>query len=97
KPFRRAMAEDAEAFDEVRVSLKEAQRTFADDNSLTAMPHGFEAYDDHRHADAIKLKSILISEDLPKVAFTSNDVVDRVERLARDAMPLLLWGREIAE
>ena len=95
KPFRRAMAEDAETFDKVRASLKETQRTFADENSLTSMPRGFETYDDHRHADAMKLKSILVSEDFPKVAFTSNDVVDRVEKMARDAMTFLIWGCKV--
>lgn len=96
KPFRAAMVEDAEGFDKVRKSLSDADRQFANDNSLTAMPRGFEDYDDHRHAEAIKLKSILISEDLPKVAFTSGDVVERVEKLARDAMLFLSWGRTVS-
>lgn len=96
KPFREAMVEEPERFDTVRSALSKADRAFATDNSLTAMPRGFEEHDDHRHADAIRLKSLLVSEELPKSAFTSGDVVDRVERLARDAMPFLAWGRGIA-
>lgn len=96
RPFRSAMIEDAEAFDAVRASLSKAGRVLAKGDSLTAMPRGFEDHDDHRHADAIRLKSLLLSEDLPKVAFISGDVVDRVETLARDAMPFLAWGQDVA-
>ncbi|MEL6562954.1 MAG: TIGR02453 family protein [Pseudomonadota bacterium] len=96
KPFRRAMVDQAETFDKVRKALSDSGRGFADDNSLKSMPRGFEDFDDHRHADAIKLKSLLVSEPLPKIAFTSSDVVDRVEKMARDAMPFLVWGREVS-
>jgi uncharacterized protein (DUF2461 family) len=96
-PFRTAMVDAPEAFDAVRKALSKADRSFAFDNSLTAMPRGFEAHDDHRHSDVIKLKSLLLSEDLPKVAFTSGDVVNRVEKLARDAMPFLIWGRDLSK
>ena len=96
KPFREAMIAKSERFDAVRAALGKRSRRFADGNSLTAMPRGFEDYGEHRHADAIRLKSLLISEDLPKSAFISGDVGARVERLARDAMPFLVWGREIA-
>lgn len=96
KPFRDAMVTDAEAFDKVRKALADANRKLDDDNSLTAMPRGFAEYDNHRHADAIRLKSLMISEGLPKVAFTSGDVVQRAEALARDAMPFLAWGRRVS-
>ena len=96
KPFRQTMVDEADAFDKVRKALADAGRGFADDHSLKSMPRGFEDYDDHRHADAIKLKSLLVSEPLPKVAFASGDVVDRVEKMARDAMPFLAWGREVS-
>ncbi|MGR3503982.1 DUF2461 domain-containing protein [Pseudaestuariivita sp.] len=96
KPFREAMVDEAEAFDDVRASLDKAGRALSTEYSLTSMPRGFEPQSEHRHADAIKLKSLLVSEDLPKVAFTSGDVVDRVEKMARDAMPFLVWGRKVS-
>lgn len=96
KPFRAAIVDQADDFDKIRKALSDAGRKFAGDYSLKSMPRGFEDYSDHRHADAIKLKSLLISEPLPKVTFTTGDVVDRVEKLARDAMPFLSWGREIS-
>jgi uncharacterized protein (TIGR02453 family) len=95
-PFRTAMVDAPEAFDAVQTALAKAGRRLADDNCLTAMPRGFEPYHDHRHSASIRLKSLLLSEELAKTAFTSGDVVDRVEKLARDAMPFLLWGRSIS-
>jgi uncharacterized protein (TIGR02453 family) len=96
KPFRQAMIEDAEGFDAVHGALSKAGRTLRDEDSLTAMPRGFEDHAEHRHADAIRLKSLLIAEDLPKVAFTSGDVADRVVALTRDAMSFLAWGRGVS-
>ena len=96
KPFRQAMIDDPDRFAGVRDALDGKGRALSDDDSLTAMPRGFEDHDDHRHADAIRLKSLILSEDLPKVAFTSGDVADRVEALARDAMPFLAWGRSVS-
>ena len=95
KPSLQAIVEDAAAFVKVRDALAGADRNLADDNRLTSMPRGFEEHGDHRHADAVQLKSLLFSQELPKVAFTSGDVVNRVAKMARDAMQFLVWGREV--
>ncbi|MEM1387037.1 MAG: DUF2461 domain-containing protein [Pseudomonadota bacterium] len=92
-PMRDAMIERAEAFDTVRAALEEAGRALDPTMSLTAMPKGFTDHSDHRHADIIKLKSLMVREDLPKSLWLSGDVVDHVERLARDAMPLLTFAQ----
>ena len=92
-PFRDAMIADPEGFDAVRAALSTADRALRDNDSLTAMPRGYADHGDHRHADAIRLKSLMVAEDLPKVAFTSGDVADRIEAIAKDALPLLAWGR----
>ena len=60
------------------------------------MPRGCERHAGHRHADALRFESPLVREDLPKVAWTSGDVAERVEALARDAEPLLRFGRAAA-
>ncbi len=95
-PFRDAMIEDADNFNEVRSSLSRASRRLRDEDSLTAMPRGYADQADHRHADVIRLKSLLIAEDLPKIAFISGDVAGRIAALAQDGMPLLIWGRAVA-
>ena len=92
-PFRDAMIARADEWDDVLARLDAAGRTLDGENSLTSMPRGYAEHDGHRHAASIKLKSLLLREDLPKIAWTSGDVVDRAERLARDAMPLLTFER----
>ncbi len=95
-PFRDAMVEDADRFDAVQAALCEAGRELSPDDSLTAMPRGYSDHHDHRHAQAMRLKSLLVSEDLPKTAFVSGDAEARIAAMALDAMPLLAWGRSIA-
>ncbi|MEL6622095.1 MAG: TIGR02453 family protein [Pseudomonadota bacterium] len=89
KPMRQKMISDADEFDRVRAALSASGRTLSDHDTLSSMPRGFEAHSDHRHAEFVRLKSLILSENLPKSAFTSGDVIDRLEKLANDAMPLL--------
>ena len=96
-PFRDAMIADAERFDGVRDALSKSGRTLENGESLTAMPRGYADHEGHRHSDALRLKSLLVAEDLPKMAFTSGDVAGRIEALAREAAPLLSWGRSIMD
>ncbi len=84
------LSREGEWYDVLR-HLKAAGRTLDDDNSLTLMPRGYADHADHRHAASVKLKSLLLREDLPKIAWTEGDVIDRAERLARDAMPILTF------
>ncbi|CTQ51261.1 DUF2461 domain-containing protein [Jannaschia donghaensis] len=92
RPIREAMIERANGFDNVLSVLSDADRVLEAEDALTAMPRGFTDHAEHRHANHIKLKSLIVRQDLPKVAWTSGDVMDRVEALARDAMPLLTFA-----
>ncbi|MEM8553029.1 MAG: DUF2461 domain-containing protein [Pseudomonadota bacterium] len=92
-PMRDAIIDRADEFDDVMAKLKRAKRRLSDDDMLSAMPRGFSQHADHRHADALKLKSLMIVETLPKSAWLSGDVVDRIEKLARDGMPLLTFAQ----
>ncbi|MEL7255234.1 MAG: DUF2461 domain-containing protein [Pseudomonadota bacterium] len=91
-PMRDAMVERAEAFDQVLSALQGSGRDLDRSMSLTAMPKGFSDHAEHRHAEVIKLKSLMVRHDLTKAAWLSGDVVDDVEALARDAMPLLTFA-----
>lgn len=91
-PMRDAMIERAEAFDQVLSALSAAGRRLDDSMTLSSMPKGFTEHSDHRHADVIKLKSLMVREDLPKKTWLSGEAVDRVEKLARDCMPLLRFA-----
>lgn len=90
-PVRDAMIERAEVFDGVLDALSAAGRELADLQCLSAMPRGYAEHAEHRHAVHIKRKSLLVQEDLPKSAWLNGSVLDRVEKLARDTMPLLTF------
>lgn len=89
EPMRRRIIDRADAFDGVLAALDKAGLALDRADALTSMPRGFEDMDGHRHAGIVRLKSLGLRRDLPKVAWTSGDVTDRVEELARGAMPLL--------
>jgi len=91
-PLRDAMVKKADRFDDVMAHLGKAGRDLDRTDSLTAMPKGFAEQSEHRHAAEIRLKSLIVREPLPKAAWLTGDVIDRVEALARDAMPLLTFA-----
>ena len=90
-PMRDAIVEQPEAFNRVLDGLGTAGLELARGDSLTAMPRGYDAHSKHRHAWALKLKTFITREELPKAAWTSGDVASRLERLARGSMPLIAF------
>jgi len=73
--------------------LHEAGLSLDDEDSLKAMPRGYSTASDHPLAWALRLKSWIVVQPLPKVAWTSGDVVDRVEDFVRGIDPLLRFVR----
>ncbi|MGJ8560578.1 MAG: DUF2461 domain-containing protein [Litorimonas sp.] len=93
EPIRQRMLDKADEFDAVLSDLEKAGLTLMRPDPLKSMPRGFKGAEDHRHADKLQLKSLIVEVDLPKVAWTSGDVVNQVETFARAAMPLLRFGQ----
>lgn len=93
EPMRRRILDRAEAFDDVLATLRDAGLDLDRDDALKSMPRGLKGEAAHRHAEVMKLKSLGTRRALPKVAWTSGDVIDRVERMARATMPLLAFLR----
>jgi len=90
-PIREAMVDRAEAFDSVLEALASAGRSLAAIDGLTAMPRGFAEHAAHRHAEHIRRTSLIVRDDLPEADWMTGQVIDTIERLARDAMPLLTF------
>ncbi|MEM6482817.1 MAG: DUF2461 domain-containing protein [Pseudomonadota bacterium] len=88
-PMRDAMIEQPARFESVLKSLSDSGRAFDTSMSLSSMPKGFTEHGDHPFADYIKLKSLMVREDLPKAAWLDGSCVDILEGLARDTMELL--------
>ena len=90
-PIRDAIVERAERFDEVLAELSQSGRRLDDDKMLASMPRGYAQHFEHRHAKHIRRKSLLIHQPLGEDDWISGDVIDHIERLARDAMPILTF------
>ena len=90
-PLRDAIVERAERFAEVLAELAQSGRSLDDDKMLSSMPRGYAQHTEHRHAKHIRRKSLLIQQPLGEDDWISGDVIDQVERLARDAMPILTF------
>ncbi|MEM6637423.1 MAG: DUF2461 domain-containing protein [Pseudomonadota bacterium] len=88
-PMRDAMVEQPDRFENVLKSLSDSGRAFDTSMSLTSMPKGFTEHADHPFADYIKLKSLMVREELPRAAWLDGSCVDIVEAHARDTMELL--------
>lgn len=93
EPIRQRMLDKTDEFDAVLSDLDKAGLSLTRSDPLKSMPRGFKGAEDHRHADKLQLKSLIVEIDLPKAIWTSDDVVDRVETFARAAMPLLRFGK----
>lgn len=90
-PIRDAIVERSETFDKVLAEIAKSGYALDDGYSLTSMPRGYAEHAEHRHSDHIKRKSLLLQQPLSEADWTTGDVVDHVERLARAAMPLLTF------
>lgn len=91
-PMREAMIARAGEFAAIKAGLAQAGRELDRSDSLTAMPKGFAEHAAHPHAAEIRLKSLILRKALGRELWLSGEVVEKVERLARDAMPLLAFA-----
>ena len=92
-PLRDQMLEDPEEFDAVVEGLREAGLGLDPENSLKTMPRGYSEHAEHRLAWALRLKELITSRRLPRTAWKSGDIADRVEEFARGVTPLLRFVR----
>jgi len=90
-PLRDAIVARADDFAAIKAGLAKAGRDLDRSDSLTGMPKGYAEHAGHPHAAELRLKTLILRESLTPAQWQSGDVVNRVEALARDAMPLLAF------
>ena len=88
----RIVARPAE-FDKAVWTITAAGFGLADDDVLIGMPYGYAQYADAPFADYLKLKSLVVTAKLPKVAWTSGSVVDDAVRMTEACAGLIEFGR----
>ena len=89
----RIIAEPAE-FKKVLKSLEKAGLSLSEEEALKTMPRGFTDHGDHPLARYLKLKSLIVSEDVPKSAWLDGGVVDRMVAVGVACAPLLAFRVE---
>lgn len=80
-------------FSEVLAQLKSSGLSLWAKDSLTSMPRGYAEHSDHRHAAVIRLKTVVVQQDLSPEGCMSPDLPDVVATFAKGATPLLTFLR----
>ncbi|MBE9101779.1 DUF2461 domain-containing protein [Vacuolonema iberomarrocanum] len=96
-PIRDSILEEPDAFAQVLQDLNDAGLSLSDEDTLSAMPRGYEDYDQHDYADYLKLKSFIAQTPLSKSAWLEADMVDRLVQYAKGCASLLEFGRAATE
>ena len=90
-PVRRRMLTSPDAWDEVRRGLAASGRELPGDR-LRRLPSGFAAYASHRHADDLRLRSIVFVDTLDVQTWISGSALHRIVAAATDGAELLRFG-----
>lgn len=87
--FRTRIIDEEKAFTEL-VSTLGAEGLSLDRSSATKMmPRGFAEYHDHLHSDFIKLKNLIVRQDLSPWDWSSDSLVNLVLSFMNGSLPLL--------
>ncbi len=91
--IRQRIVDETPAFQTIVDGLTDVGTGLADMDRLTRMPKGFIEHENHPNAEEIKLKSYVIQADITKQAWLNGDVTGIVAQLARNAAPLIRFGK----
>ena len=90
--FREAIAAAPDKWTKVEEAMKKARLAFRRTDTLVRMPKGFDDFADSDIADALKLKSFVVTAKLSGADVSSPNMVGKVLKFATAAMPLLQFG-----
>lgn len=90
--LRKTIAADARRFNAVVAALKKGRLALGDDSQLSRVPRGFEALKGGPLDGAVRLKSFIVEEALPKKLITTTGLTDAIVDFTARAEPLLRFG-----
>ncbi len=93
-PIRDRMVEHPDKLKAVVETLAKNNFELSNEQSLTAMPRGYAEHGDAEIAPYLKMQTLMVQRDIPKSAWKSGAVTDRVADLIIACAPLLAFGRE---
>lgn len=92
--IRDRIIEEAKTFRALTRKVTKAGYTFSEIEPLKSMPRGYSQYAEHEHAGFLKMKSLIVSQDLTKQAWKDGSVVKELVKLHRTTVDLMLFGLE---
>ncbi|MEM6837494.1 MAG: DUF2461 domain-containing protein [Cyanobacteria bacterium P01_C01_bin.120] len=92
-PIRDRIIDKSKDFSQVLQDLSRADLALSHEDQLTAMPRGYGEYEDHEHAEYLKLKSLIVQVQLGRGAWLAGDIIDCIVEYAHNCASLLEFGR----
>ncbi|MBA2113939.1 DUF2461 domain-containing protein [Bremerella alba] len=92
--LRERMIEDAKTFRTITRKISKAGYEFSEIEPLKSMPRGYAPYADHEHARFLRMRSLVVSQNLSKEAWIDGTVVKELVKLHRSTIDLMLFGLE---
>lgn len=94
EPVRQRMVDDAAGWRRVLRTLGKADLALSTEGALSGMPRGFAREKAHEHADSLRLTSLVVTRALDDGTWYDDDgALDALVAIARDARPLIAFGR----
>jgi uncharacterized protein (DUF2461 family) len=90
--LRKAIAGNGKGFAAVTSALAQGKLELGDDSRLSRTPRGFEALKEGPLDGAIRLKSFIVEEPLPKKLITTAGLADALVDFTKRAEPLFRFG-----
>ena len=90
--LRTSIRNQPQAWREMAAKLASSGLKLSDGDPLTRMPRGFEALADADVADAIRMRSFIVSRKLTQAQLGKAEVVGMIAAFVQAGMPLLRWG-----
>lgn len=92
-PLRQAMVEDPDAFAAVVDALAAGGHHLDEQDAVKTMPRGYAEHVEHPCARYLRLKQLVVLQDLPRETWLDGSVADRVTGFALGVAPLLTFVR----
>jgi uncharacterized protein (TIGR02453 family) len=93
RALRNRMIEDEPGFSELLASLGDKGLQFDRSEATTMMPRGFADYSRHAHSDFIKLKNLIVRQEVPVKIWAGEKIVSTVVNFVHSTSPLLSFLR----
>lgn len=94
-PKRDKILDRSEHFKAIIEDLEDKGLSFSFENSLSSMPRGYSEHVNHELAPYIKLKNLIVRENIEQSDWYEDDIVRRVTQFAKHTTPMIEFFRTV--